>query len=387
MATSVPEGRSGGIDSDRIARGVIEALVFVVLPCCLLLVIAFFAPRATYASDFHPFWQAAGDVVHGRNPYTHPVSFNSLGTPESRYIYPPAVADLLVPLAPLPFLAAAIVFLLVSTAAIPLSLWLLGVRDWRCYGMAFLWIPIDHGIRLGALTPLLILGIATCWRYRDSAVASSLASAPVVVTKIFMWPLLVWQAERGTPRMIRSIAASLVGFTLLPWATIGFKGLVGYPKLLNNEASFWDRGYSLSALGTTIGLPGTASRLAATALALLACAALVLARRRALIDDREALALAIGIAIVFSPVSWLHYSALLLVAAALLSPRLSAAWLLPLGFWISPFEEADGTVWRILFVLALDVVTLAILIRVYRSAPERSTTTTTSPRAALRLQQ
>ena len=96
--------------------------------------------------------------------------------------------------------------------------------------MAFLWIPIVHGIRLGALTPLLILGIAACWRYRDSAVASSLAAAPVVVTKIFMWPLLVWQAERGTPRIIRSLAASLVAFTLIPWATIGFKGLDRLPE-------------------------------------------------------------------------------------------------------------------------------------------------------------
>ena len=154
---------------EALARGLIEGLVFVVVPCCLLLVIAFLAPRATYASDFHPFWQAAGDVVHGRNPYTHATTLNSLGTPESRYIYPPLVADLLVPLAPLPFLAAAVVFLLVSTAAIPLALWLLGVRDWRCYGMAFLWIPVVHGIRLGALTPLLILGVAACWRYRDSA--------------------------------------------------------------------------------------------------------------------------------------------------------------------------------------------------------------------------
>ncbi|MGZ4320343.1 MAG: hypothetical protein ACXVRD_13590, partial [Gaiellaceae bacterium] len=159
----------------------------------------------------------------------------------------------------------------------------------------------------------------------------------------------------------------------------------GYPRLLNDEASFWDRGYSLSALGTTAGLPGTPSRLAATALALLACAALVTARRRNLVDDREALALAIGIAIVFSPVSWLHYSALLLVAAALLSPRLSAAWVLPLGFWISPFEEADGTVWRILLVLALDILTLAALIRGYRSASGAARAR--SPRAALRPQQ
>lgn len=370
--------------SERLARTVIEGLIFVAVPCCLLLVIAFLAPRATYASDFHPFWQAAGDVVHGRNPYTHPVTLNSLGTPESRYIYPPFVADLLVPLAPLPFLAAAVVFLLISTAAVPLALWLLGVRDWRCYGTAFLWIPVVHGIRLGALTPLLILGVAACWRYRDSALASSLAAAPVVVTKIFMWPLLVWQAERGTPRIIRSLAASLVAFTLIPWATIGFSGLVGYPRLLNDEASFWDRGYSLSALGTTVGLPGTAARLAATALALAACGALVTARRRQLVDDREAIALTILIAILFSPVSWLHYSALLLVAAALLSPRLSVAWVLPLGFWISPFEEADGTVWRILVVLALDVLTVGVLIRSYRSATGAGAA---SPRAALRLQQ
>ena len=106
--------------------------------------------------------------------------------------------------------------------------------------------------------------------------------------------------------------------------------------------------------------------------------------RRSLVDDREALTLAIGIAIVCSPVSWLHYSALLLVAAALLSPRLSAAWVVPLGFWISPFEEADGAVWRILVVLALDVLTIAVLIRGYRAA---AASTAAAPRAALRLQE
>ena len=321
--------------------------------------------------------------MHGRNPYTHATTLNSLGTPESRYIYPPLVADLLVPLAPLPFLAAAVVFLLVSTAAVLLALWLLGVRDWRCYGMAFLWIPVVHGIRLGALTPLLILGVAACWRYRDSALASSLAAAPVVVVKIFMWPLLVWQAERRnaahpplTRRLADRVHADPVGDHRL-------RGARRLPTAPERRGELLGSRVLAERPRHAVGLPGTPCRLAATALALLACAVLVPVRRRRLVDDREALALTILIAIVFSPVSWLHYSALLLVAAALLSPRLSAAWVLPLGFWVSPFEEADGAVWRILVVLALDVLTVAVLIRGYRAASEPRAG---SPRAALRLQ-
>ena len=46
----------------------------------------------------------------------------------------------------------------VLIAAVAATLAVLGVRDWRCYGAAYLSIAVLHDIRLGALTPLLALG-------------------------------------------------------------------------------------------------------------------------------------------------------------------------------------------------------------------------------------
>ena len=43
-------------------------------------------------------------------------------------------------------------------AGIPASLWILGVRDWRCYGAAFLWGAAFHAVQTGNVTvPLLLL--------------------------------------------------------------------------------------------------------------------------------------------------------------------------------------------------------------------------------------
>ena len=52
-------------------------------------------------------------------------------------------------------------------AAVAATLAVLGVRDWRCYGAAYLSIAVLHDIRLGALTPLLALGLALVWRWRE----------------------------------------------------------------------------------------------------------------------------------------------------------------------------------------------------------------------------
>jgi hypothetical protein len=359
---------------DPVARRVGAALAFVVLPCFLVVTIAFLAPsRATYAWDFHPVWQAAGDVVHGTNPYTAAAGVDSQGTPYSAFIYPPLVADLLIPVAGLPYLAAALVFMIGSLLAIPLALWLLGVRDWRCYGTVFLWIPVIHGLDIGSLTPLLVLAVAAAWRFRDSVKTSSLAIASAVVTKVFLWPLVAWQAGRGARWSYKSSAFSLIALTVLPWATIGFAGFLSYPRLLDNEAGFWDRSYSLSALATAVGLPGGLTRLAVLALALAGCALTVIAQRRHRIDEREALALVILIAIACSPVSWLHYSSLLIVSVAVLSPRLSVAWLIPLACWITPHEGANGVIWRILVMLGVDVLTTAVLIVGHRAARDVST--------------
>jgi Glycosyltransferase family 87 len=298
-----------------------EVLLFAVLPVVLLVVFTAAVSRDAYAWDFHAFWYGAGAVAHGRDPYSSP-GMSPLGRPYDLYMYPPLLADLLVPLGLLPFIVAAVVFVAASTLAILLALWLLGVRDWRCYGTAFLWFPVLHGLSLGALTPVLVLGVTAFWRLRGSVLhGCSLALAAVL--KLFLWPLFAWEAGRVGLRS--AVRAAVLGVLLAGacWATVGFAGLGSYPSLLRSAESNWEAsGYGFGALVRHAGLSASATGLLLFGGALSASALVLAAARRRLIDDRESIALFVGIACAFSPVSWSHYWALLLVPVALFAPRL-----------------------------------------------------------------
>jgi alpha-1,2-mannosyltransferase len=71
-----------------------------------------------YSNDFNVYYHAAREVIAGRDPYQH-----SLGdwTP---YIYPPLLAELIVPLAILPLPVAAYVWFLISAASIVAAAWM-----------------------------------------------------------------------------------------------------------------------------------------------------------------------------------------------------------------------------------------------------------------------
>ena len=114
-------------------------------------------------------------------------------------------------------------------AAVAATLAVLGVRDWRCYGAAYLSIPVLHDIRLGALTPLLALGLALVWRWRGAG-ARGLPLALIVVAKLFLWPLGVWLVATGRARIAVRGALLAVVASALGWAVIGFAGLADYPQ-------------------------------------------------------------------------------------------------------------------------------------------------------------
>ena len=136
------------------------------LPALLALTVIGGAIGNRYAFDFHgAFWQASRDVMHGHNPY--PPATAAGVAPGDRFVYPPPVAILLVPLGILPFPLAAGIITGALIAAMAATLWVLGVRDWRCYGATYLSIAVLHDIRLGAITPLLALGLALAWNWRD----------------------------------------------------------------------------------------------------------------------------------------------------------------------------------------------------------------------------
>jgi hypothetical protein len=322
-------------------RRTLEVLVFGSAPLLLLGVFTIAPAHATYAWDFHAFWGAARNVIHGQSPYA-PLGVNATGTPYPAYLYPPLLAELIAPLGALPFMAAALAFVAGSIAALVGALLLLGVRDWRCYGAAFLWAPTLHGIRLGAITPFLVLAIAGAWRLRDRKPGRMLL--PLAATlKLFLWPLLT----------VRTLGIALL-LTVGSWSLVGFAGFTAYPSLLRSSQGVWEAdGYGVGALIVRLG----ASHDVTNTLLFLGGLSAVAVAARLRLDPRAQLSLAIVVALLVSPAVWLHYATLLIVPVALFRPRLHAAWLAPLALWLTPVEQADGAIWRIALFLAVVIGT------------------------------
>lgn len=97
-------------------KKMLARVCFAVLVLCVLTSGVYFASRSganaeAYGNDFNVYYHAAREVLAGRDPYQ-----KSLGdwTP---YLYPPLLAELLVPLATLPLPVAAYVWFLISAAS------------------------------------------------------------------------------------------------------------------------------------------------------------------------------------------------------------------------------------------------------------------------------
>ena len=311
--------------------------------------------RGSSLGDWEIFRGASQSVLHGHSPY--PAADPSALVHNDRFVYPPITALLVAPLAALPDLAGQVLVLLLALACVLLALRLLGVRDWRCYGLALLTAPVFDTVSLGALSSALLLGVAVAWRYRDRPYIAAPVTALTAVAKLFAWPLFVWLL--ATRRLRTAFAATAVAVLLLVggWAAIGFAGLRGYPHLLRVLSRVEAvQSYSLVGLFRLEG--GAATVL--TALLVVAVVVAVVLAARGPEGDRRALSVAVAGALVATPVLWLHYLVLLFVPIALARPRLSALWFAPLAFWLTPVAHSNGSVWRTCFAL---VVAALIVLR------------------------
>src|SRR5204863_245412 len=136
--------------------------------------------------DLAVFLRGAGDVLDGVSPYAYRA--------DSTFAYPPFAAWLFVPLHPLSSSAAAFVWTLLSLAMVGVALWLLELRDWRCYALVGVFLCTRSAIDLGTIEPLLLLAVAAAWHWRDRAASSGVAAGLAIVLKLFLWPLAVWLA-------------------------------------------------------------------------------------------------------------------------------------------------------------------------------------------------
>lgn len=351
--------RSGlRLAADKVLFGALPPLTLT------LLLIARFAIGKHFGFDYKPLWEASRHVFHGDSPY--PLPHASALRNEQQFVYPPIAAVMAAPFAVLPFIVAAILFAAVEVVATVLTLRVLGVRDWRCYGLALLWLPVIENILIGSISSLLALGLAVAWRYRDSRWTAPLVIAAVISAKVFLWPVLLWLvATRRGMAATRALVIALFA-VVGSWALIGFAGLGSYPRLLDvlSRLEQW-KSYSAVAFGLVLGLSAGEAR----ALALVACAVVLVGvvlsvrlRPGNPDADRQAFILTIAAAFLFSPIIWMHYLAILVVPIALTRRTLTPLWFVPLAMWATP-GQSHGHAWQVTLGLLVWVGVLAASLR------------------------
>jgi Glycosyltransferase family 87 len=306
-------------------------------------------PDGGFLFDLHVMWKAGHDVVTGHSPYP--------------FVYPAPAAFLMVPFGALPWKVAVVAYTLVLIGAVVLALRLLRVRDWRCYGAVLACVPLTSSVTIGTLSPLLLLATAAAWRYRDRRLLVALAIVGAVVTKLFLWPLVIWLVAT---RRIKTAATTVVlGIVAVfgCWALLGFDGLRDYPHRIGRTAGLEQaKSFSPFALARAVGFSTTAAHVFLVLATIAALAAIVLLARGA-DGDRRSFVAAVVAGLALSPIVWLHYLVIVFAPIAVYRRRLSIAWVLPLVFWLYPGAESGGNVIHILGVLGVAALAVAFAVR------------------------
>jgi hypothetical protein len=326
-----------------------ELATFIWIPAIILGYTGWYELRTSHTlEDFGIFRRAAQAVIHGESPFVAPDP-HALAHFD-KFVYPPSTAFLFAPFAALPLAVGQFLMFVLGLLATFAALRLLGVRDWRCYGLTLMTPPVVNSLALGAVTPFLLLGAAAVWHYRDRPAVAGPVGALTAVTKIFLWPIGFWLLAT---RRLRATAVAIGLASVLVvsgWAAIGFADARTYPHLLRVLTDV-EQGASYSPIAL-IGLKGSAATASAFVLTLVSILGVVWAARRP-DGDRRAFVIAVAGAILATPVLWLHYFQLLLVPIALYRPRLSGLWFVPLALWLTPASHANGSPWKISLALAV----------------------------------
>jgi hypothetical protein len=180
------EQRLPGAGMFAAGRRLVVGALFASLPALLVLIAAYPLQSKVYGWDLRAFYDAGHAFVQHRSPYPE-ASLSALAS-QNNFVYPLPVAAIFAPLSVLPFPLVFALFVALNTACIILTLRILGVRDRLCYAAALLALPAQYAIKLGTISPLLALGLALLWRYRDRRLVAAMTIAGLIVAKLFLWP-------------------------------------------------------------------------------------------------------------------------------------------------------------------------------------------------------
>ncbi|MGC9221188.1 MAG: glycosyltransferase family 87 protein [Solirubrobacteraceae bacterium] len=278
------------------------------------------------------YYQAAERLLHGANPYA--VSNLDVATGRT-FVYPALAAFLFTPFALVGRVPGESLVTLACMVSGLGALRVMGVRDWRVYGIAMLWLPTITAWQTGNLTLPLALLTAIVWKYRERPLVAGLVTAIAISLKPFVWPLALWLLATRRWRACGWTVAWGVAINLSSWTIVGFGRISDFVNMSSRDLSaLWRQGYSVVAALHHLGAgrpAGEAVLMVATALVM---AMLMRVGWRG--DERRALVLAVALMLVASPLVWTHYFALLMVALASSRTRFDGYWVAPVAMWVCP---------------------------------------------------
>ena len=326
-----------------------ERVVVITLALTALVSGFYFAGKSgsdpdAYSNDFNVYYHASREIIAGRDPYQHSLSD---WTP---YIYPPLLAELIIPLAVLPLPIAAYLWFLISAASVAVAASMsaslafgdAGERNqrslWRwamagCAVVLVLRFVLDT-FNLGQVNAVVAaLAVAHVYLYaRDRKALSAVALVIAISIKLTPALLLLYHIAKLRLKFVAKCATLLIAMTAVSVLPFGMHGGDSFQ-------AFWGRtvkneqGYDFEYSGNQ-SLRGAIARAnkseanvpnedesrnpADLATILISVALLALATFSAVRARNEIAAAApffCGM-VLFSPLSWkAHYVSLILPAA------------------------------------------------------------------------
>ncbi len=315
------------VSSPRSRHSGVGPLAVVALACALAVTAAFVhvlpglvVPVGLFGDFKVTLWEPGQDLSSGHDP------MRAIGAEENGGIYPPAAILLTLPITALPYPAAAALWLLALLAGVAGALYVCGVRDWRCYALAFASPPVIAGLAYGNVSLLVVLGIAGVWVARDRPWRSGLILGTLIATRLFPWPMVIWLLITRRLRAAAVAAASSMVISFLGWMAVSFHRIGDFPAVTRSNASeFVDQGVAVASIVANLGASPTVLGLTLPLVLGLTLAIAAFYRR----DDLACFTWVLTAVLFSSPIVWGHYYAMLLVPIAVASPRFSTTWLLP----------------------------------------------------------
>ncbi len=284
-------------------------------------------PQDQWQVDLEVYREAGRSVIYGRHVY------DELTEPPQLlpFTYPPFAALLAVPIAVVPFVVVAWIWTVAQVAATALTVWIAGrpllerAGRWRPVAAAvltgvMLWLhPVSDGIRFGQVNAFIVLvclvDLTARRRWWPRGLLIGLATAVKLTPGTFLAYFVV--ARRWRPAVAvaaAAAAATVAAFLILPEASLAYwGGAISDPNRLGPNGGTSNqsiRGFLLR-LGPS-GLAGSAIWLVLVVAA--AGLGFAVARRAHTMGETVIEVGAIGlVAVLVSPVSWIHHLAWLVV--------------------------------------------------------------------------